>query len=263
MRRGSALLVCLILFTILLAAPVFADRSTEDLQSKVIERFDAPSAGADANSKYEYPQNHKWYVRGSKFFTGGIDKVKFDWVKTHPDALYPNGVPEGQDIRSLGIQGAFDRKGFNYLEIFPIEEKADKDGKPIESSIPIPGRAKNIDLWVWGSNYNYYVELQLRDYRGLVHVVRLGDLNFRGWKNMRVEIPPYIPQDVTYSPSRKGLELVKIVMWTRPEEAVNNFFVYFDHIKVLTDMFEQPYDGSGLGDQAVIDKLWAGSGQTK
>jgi hypothetical protein len=249
------------LFTILLAAPVFADRSTEDLQSKVIERFDAPSAGADANSKYEYPQNHKWIVRGSKFFAGGPDKVKFDWIKTHPDALYPKGVPDGQVANSLGIQGAFDRKGYNYIELIPVEDQNDKDGKPVETGIPIPGRAKFLDMWVWGSNYNYYVEIHLRDYRGLTHVLKMGDLNYRGWKNLKIDIPGYIPQDVSYVPSRKGLELVKIVMWTRPEEAVNSFYVYFDQIKVLTDMFEQPFDGSGLSEQDTIDKLWAGSGQ--
>ena len=263
MRRGSALLVCLMLFTILLAAPVFADRSTEDLQSKVIERFDAPSAGADANSKYEYPQNHKWIVRGSKFFNGGGDKVKFDWVKTHADALYPKGVPEGLDVRSLGVQGAFDRKGYNYIELIPVEDKDGQDGKPVETGIPIPGRAKNIDMWVWGSNYNYYVEVHLRDFRGMTHVLKIGDLNYRGWKNLKIDVPGYIPQDVSYVPSRKGLELVKIVMWTQPEEAVNSFYVYFDQIKVLTDMFEQPFDGSGLSDQDTIDKLWAGSGQKK
>lgn len=263
MRRGSALLVCLMMFTILLAAPVFADRSTEDLQSKIIERFDAPSAGADANSKYEYPQNHRWIVRGSKFFTGGSEKVKYDWIKTYPYSLYPNGVPEGQDVRSLGIQGAFDRKGFNYLELIPVEEKDDKDGKPVETAIDIPGRVKNLDMWIYGSNYNYYVDVHVRDYRGMIHVLKLGDLNYRGWKNLRLEIPPYISQDVTYSPSRKGLQLVKIVMWTRPEENVAGFSIYFDNIKVISDMFEQPYDGSTLADPAVIDKLWSGSGQKK
>jgi len=256
MRQGSALIVCLMMFTILLAAPVFADRTTEDLQSKIIERFDASSSGQDANSKYDYPQNHRWIVVGSKFITQGFPK--YSLVKTYPQAAFAT-VPDGADYRSLGVQAAFDRVGYNYLEFIPVEDKDGQDGKPVPMGISIPGRAKNMDMWVWGSNYNYYMDVHIRDWRGMVHVIRLGDINFKGWKNLKIEIPPYISQDVKYVPSRKGLELVKIVLWTRPEENVDGFYVYLDHIKVITDMFENPFDGSGLADPANVEKLWSAS----
>lgn len=258
MRQGSVLLVCLMMLTILSVAPVFADRSTEDSQSKIIERFDAPSSGTDANSKYEYPQNNRWDVIGSKFITQGFPKKS--WVNTRPLAL---PLPDGSTIGSLGVQASFDRVGYNFLEFIPVEDKDGPDGKPVLKGISLPGRVKSLDMWWWGSNFNYYVDIHIRDWRGMVHVLKLGDLNFKGWKNLKVEIPGGIPQDVQYVPARKGLELVKIVLWTRPEEKVDGFYVYLDHIKILTDMFENPFDGSDLADPEKVGKLWASSGDQK
>lgn len=252
MVRGSAVLLCLGLFVSLLATPVLADRSTEDLQSKVIERFDSPSGDKDVG-KYEYRQNHRWIVRGSKFVTEGFPK--FSWVKSYPQAAF-SSVPEGEEYRSLGVQAAFDRQGYNYLEFIPVEDKDGENGKPIEKGITIPGRLKRLDFWAWGSNYKYYMEVQVRDYRGMVHTLRAGDLNYVGWKNLKVEIPSSIPQDVKYLPQQKGLELIKIVLWTYPEEKVSGFSFYIDQIKAMTDMFEQPYDGSGLTDAKNVENIW-------
>jgi hypothetical protein len=46
-------------------------------------------------------------------------------------------------------------------------------------------------------------------------------------------------------------------MWTNPMERVDNFFVYIDHFKVLTDVFESLYDGNDLGDPERVQELWA------
>jgi len=253
MVRGSTVLLCLVMFVSLLASPVFADRSTEDVQSKIIERFDSPTGDKDA-SKYEYRQNHRWVVRGSKFITEG--SLKYSWVKTYPTALFPN-APASEDYRALGVQAAFDRMGYNFLEFVPVEDADSKDGKPVEKGIAIPGRVKIMDFWVYGSNLKYYLEVQLRDHRGMVHSLRAGDLTFMGWRNFRIEIPHGIPQDVATAPSVKGLELVKIVLWTYPQEITIPFTFYIDHIKVLTDMFETPYDGSLLNDPKVFNDVWS------
>jgi hypothetical protein len=268
MRQGSALIVCLMMLTILFVAPVFADRTTEDLQSKILERFDTPSSSADANSKYEYAQNHRWDVRGSKFITEGYPK--FNWIPIKPEAL---PLPDGSAVGVLGVQFAFDRLGYNFLEFIPVADQNGADGKPVPTGIAIPGRVKNLDMWVWGSNFNFYLDVHLRDYRGMIHVLRLGDINYKGWRNLKIDIPSSIPQDVKYVPARKSLELVKIVMWTRPEETVTGglddsgktvpLFVYLDHIKVITDMFENPFDGSTLADPEKMAKVWAAAGDQK
>lgn len=271
MRRGSILSVCLIVLSLLSVAPIFADRVTEDLQAIVVERFDSSTGDKDVET-YGSRQNHRWIVRGSKFVTEGYPK--FDLIKAYPDALFPR-VPEGSDYRSLGVQAMFDRKGFNTLELIPVADKDNDQGIPVETPLSLPGRVKLMDLWFWGSNYQYYVEIVLRDFRGIVHTVPVGNINYTGWRNLRIEIPKGIPQDVNYIPGRRGLELVKIVISTDPTEKVVGdapggrmtpvkgdntavpFYIYVDHIKVLTDMFESPFDGSDLADPESVQKLWS------
>ncbi|MFP4330069.1 MAG: flagellar filament outer layer protein FlaA [Spirochaetaceae bacterium] len=241
MKRGSLLFLSLILVFLVLSGTAFGQQrqATTNVQSVVIEDFDNP-------------EESRWQVTGSKFIAEGLPRV--GWVRTWPDALYRR-EPEGRELRSMGIEAAFDRRGYNFLEITPVAE--DEEGNIVPDGIEIPGRVQNMDMWVWGSNHDYYVEVQLRDYRGIVHTIDLGDINYRGWRNLRVGIPNHIPQGVRYVPQYQGLELVKIVLWTRPAEKVDGFFVYFDEIKVTTDVFEDPFDGETLADPDLVEELWS------
>jgi hypothetical protein len=76
---------------------------------------------------------------------------------------------------------------------------------------------------------------------------------------MKVEIPNSIPQDIKYLPQQQGLELVKLVLWTYPSERVTGFKMYIDQIKAMCDMFETPFDGSGLADPKIVESLWSGA----
>jgi hypothetical protein len=100
----------------------------------------------------------------------------------------------------------------------------------------------------------------------------MGDLNFVGWKNLRINIPDSIPQSQKYLPKREGLSLVKFRIWTRPNEVVvvpgmeNEKDVdkavkfYFYHIKVLTDTFESLFDGDALTNPEAYQDALGGSG---
>ncbi len=44
-------------------------------------------------------------------------------------------------------------------------------------------------------------------------------------------------------------------MWTRPEEKVDNFYIYFDQIKVLTDIFISRFDGDNLANQESVQGM--------
>jgi hypothetical protein len=93
------------------------------------------------------------------------------------------------------------------------------------------------------------------DYRGIVHKLPLGSLHFMGWRNLSVEIPKQIPQTVRYLPMEKPLSLVRFEIWTEPTERVDDYIIYFDHLKVLTDMYKQRFDGDELADQS--DEIWS------
>lgn len=249
--RPLGLLLILLLASTGLAFGQF--QATTNNQSIVIENFDDPEASP-------------WIVVAGKFVSDGFPEVAF--VETWPEALYRD-PPQGETAyRALGARAAFDRQGYNYLEFIPAE--TNDEGNLAPRAIPIPGRVRNMDVWVWGSNFNYYMDAHLRDYRGMVHVVKLGDLNFRGWRNLRLQIPSFIPQSTRYTAEFIGgevqndlrsLELVKLVLWTQPQERVNGFFVYLDEIKVETDIYRDPFDGEDLRDPEFIEQLWS-QGQT-
>ena len=246
--------------------------------SQIIESFDNPEDrdAAEWNSS-------EWLVRGSKFRTKIYDEdgnVTDEWPKSTyfeawPEALFGSNKAE-RDLKVLGVNGRFDRKGYNFIELIPAVRNDDGDLEPrhpdvyddsgsliLGNEITLPGRTKRLDMWVWGSNYDYYLEAHVRDYTGVVHVLKLGDLKYTGWRNLMVNIPNSIPQEggyVTAGGYLKELKLVKLVLWTRPDERVQDFFIYFDQIKTLTDMFSTRYDGDELADKDTIQEIWSNGG---
>ncbi|HEY9594617.1 MAG TPA: flagellar filament outer layer protein FlaA, partial [Spirochaetia bacterium] len=123
-------------------------------------------------------------------------------------------------------------------------------------SIPIPGRVQSVNMWVWGANYNYWIDAYVRDYQGIDHVVHLGSLNFAGWRNLSAGISTAIPQSRKYIPRYAGLELTKLVMWTAPDEKVDDFYLFIDELTVITDLFETRFDGEDLADPTTLNEIW-------
>jgi len=121
----------------------------------------------------------------------------------------------------------------------------------------MPGRVSTLDMWVWGSNLNFYLEAYVRDYQGVVHSLNMGDLAFQGWRNLKVRIPNNISQSKRILPRYAGMHFVKFRIWTTPVERVDNFYVYFNQMKVLTDIFESFFDGDELADPDRVHELWA------
>lgn len=229
MKKGAFSLFSLLLVLVFSLSPLMADDVTTYLEAKIIESFDDEAANG-------------WTVKGSKFTTQGYPKMTF--VKTWPEALFGKNI-ENVDRKVLGIHGKFDRKEFNAIDIIPTRP------------ITIPGRVRALDLWVWGSNFDYTLEVHIMDYKGLIHVIQMGGLLYEGWKDLVASIPDSIPQSKQYLPKKEELKIVKLVLWTKPSENVSDFYVYFDQIKVLTDTFESPYDGYDLSSPAKVNEIWS------
>jgi hypothetical protein len=244
MKHGGFKAVCLILLAGI-AVSAFGDENTVDFESVVLENFDGTS-------------DYEWRVDASKFATKTDDMTypRLTYVAAWPMALFGQNR-EGKELKSLGIWGRFDRKGYNWIDIYPVLKDEGEDAEPYE--IPIPGRISYLDMWVWGSNLDFYVEAYLRDFQGVVHNIRMGNIGYTGWKNIRAGIPNNIIQSKRVLPRRAGLTFVKFRVWTQPTEPVNDFYIYFDQFKVLTDMFESLYDGDELSDPDRVQELWAQS----
>lgn len=245
MRRGGLHLVCLLMLLLLLTPTLLvADEKTLNLESKILETFDPDTRTSD------------WLIRGSKFITEGYPKKAF--AETWPEALYGSNLEE-KELEVLGIQFKFDRQGYNYIEIIPVKE--DEEGNTVHNPIEIPGRVQQLDLWAWGSDFDYYMEAHIRDFRGVVHVLRMGSLNYVGWRNLRVNFPSYVPQAQQYTPYLAGLQLEKLVVWTQPQERVHNCYLYIDQIKILTDTFVSRFDGDELTRPEKVQEIWQSEGE--
>ncbi|MDR0400898.1 MAG: flagellar filament outer layer protein FlaA [Treponema sp.] len=250
MKQGCFRVVCLILLVYAVVVPGFSDESTALSEAFVIESFDGSTAhewiiGGRTNS-YEF----SWQAMPSKFSTDGYPRLNS--VSTWPQALFGHNR-QGTDYRALGILGNFMREGYNWIDIYPVAP--DGDGAAFE--IPLPGRVQSLDMWIWGANHHFYLDAYIRDYQGVVHVLRMGDLSHQGWKNLRVAVPSTIRQSKRILPHYAGLRFIKFRLWTRPRELLGDFYVYFDHFKVLSDTFESFYDGDELADPEHVQELWS------
>jgi hypothetical protein len=244
-----ALLLTVALLTLAGSALLFADETTISLESKVVQDFAKPEA-------------QSWFVQGSKFSTEGFPRVGY--IKGGPTAILGGDVQAAQNARSMAVAMLFDRKEYNWVDVIP----GTKD-KPIELSLP--GRVKMIDIWVWSGNFNYYLEAFVRDYRGLVYTIPMGNLSFVGWKNLRINIPDNVPQSKKYLPRHEQLQFVKFRIWTRPSEVVvipgfegspdidKAVKFYFNNMKVLTDTFESLFDGDTLTNPDVYTDALGGA----
>lgn len=216
--------------------PVVAQPSAKSLEAVVIDNFD----NAD-------DMEWTWKVQASRFVTKEGDTQ-------YPLVNYFNGIPnslvpyhkDAAEAKVLGVKVKFDRKGENWFEIYPEYNKyKDKNGNPIHE-IPFEGTVSQIDFWVWGAHYLYYLEVIVRDAAGVVHVLPAGNLNFNGWRNVIVYVPGNILQ---HSPMRSGLKNMTLMGFrvrADAKENVDDFTIYLDQIKYTTNSLDNVYDGFNL-----------------
>lgn len=234
MKQGCLKIAGVILSLFIFCFTSAADDVTKNIVSQVIDNFDNPEE-----------IGWSWAAKGSKFIMEGYPKVMLvDHVPMAIKNVYPD--PDG-GYKVLGLEAKFSRQGDNWIDIFPVNPEGEI------TEIPFPGIVSQVDLWVWGSNYNYDLELLLRDSTGRVHTLGMGSLYFAGWKNLFVNIPTSIPQTQVQLPRYKGTTLVGLRIRTRPTERVDQFRIFFDQIKILTDMFETMYDGNELATMSFDD----------
>jgi hypothetical protein len=255
MKQGSFRAVCFVLLTCTAIFSAYGDESTVNSEAVVIESFDGSTTHEwtikGRSNTYEF----EWRLDASKFASKNGDDVypKLTSVPAWPQALFGSNR-QGSDYNSLGIWGRFDRRGYNWIDVYPVEPGGET---PFE--VPLPGRVQYLDMWVWGSNLQFYVEAFVRDFQGVVHTLRFGDISYTGWKNLRVQVPTAIRQSKRILPHYAGLQFVKFRIWTQPSENVSDFYVYFDHFKIVTDTFESFYDGDELADPDRVQELWTGT----
>ncbi len=229
MKQGGLIGISLVLMLSLFCLPVFGQKAI-NYESITVDNFDTPDE-----------MDWTWNAQGSRFVTEGYPKLQYfegmpnslRWTQNDPEKTY----------RVLGMQTRFDRKGDNWIEIFPVSKETGENGEPLPYEIPLVGNVSQVDMWVWGAGYLYYLELLVRDGDGRVHTLDFGPLNHSGWKNITVKVPGYIKQQSRLLSGPRNMTLVGMRIRSDPRENVDNFTVYFDQLKILTDTFVNVYDG--------------------
>ena len=136
------------------------------------------------------------------------------------------------DSKVYGTKVSFYRRGYNSFEVRAV--------KPI----PVEGITKTVSVWVVGRSYPHVLKLILEDYMGQRFELYVGKLNHAGWKLMTVAVPPQnaagtgiVQKDYHYGTSM-GLKVVGFRIECNPWEAYGNYYIYFDDLRAVTDLYE-------------------------
>ena len=126
----------------------------------------------------------------------------------------------------LGVKTYFVDRGFDRVEILPPNEYI------------IRGKAKEIKVWVLGRKMRHTLFVKLRDYKGHIHKIKIGKLDFWGWREMSVVVPGWLPQSPSYAFLDKNLHFVSLFIESDLYEVPGTFYSYFDNLTVITDLSE-------------------------
>jgi len=113
-------------------------------------------------------------------------------------------IPKSGSNYVLGVKTYFCEQGFDRVEISPPHEYI------------LTGKPRQFSLWVLGRNFNHTLFIKLKDYRGKIHKLRMGRLNFFGWRKITITVPGWLPQSSRYELLHNRLHFVSVFVVARP-----------------------------------------------
>ena len=126
----------------------------------------------------------------------------------------------------LGVKTYYMDRGFDRVEVLPPNEYI------------IRGRAKEVKIWVLGRKFRHTLYVKLRDYKGNTHKIKMGRLDFWGWREMSAIVPGWLPQMTNYAVMDRNLHFVSFFVEHDRFEAPGPFYFYLDQFRVVTDLSE-------------------------
>lgn len=189
------------------------------------------------------------------------------------DVKYLDYNKNKENLQVLGVKFRFTYPGNNEVTIRPprtdkfkimrykgfvsendftsADQKKDPSDRPKLVQQPIygiefPGVAKAISVWVCGRGNDYDLESWIEDHKGDTHILKMGNLNFVGWRPLTAKIPDYIPQFSDTYPATRTAIFKQFKIRSNPRSTGDTVVLFFDELRILTDAFEVHFDGADL-----------------
>jgi hypothetical protein len=187
-------------------------------------------------SKFEDPGFWRVYMPLDQ---GLITSRRFEGAPADKEPI-PEEVELGIDEPDryvLGVKAEFFRRMNTQISIQPLRP------------IAVPGITKTISVWVVGRNANHRLMVVISDQFGNTAYLPMGTLNFTGWRELVVAVPPNIVQRNARYANREGIRIMGFVIEPELSEAFGEYYVYFDGLRATTDLFaEESRDPDDLPD---------------
>lgn len=142
-----------------------------------------------------------------------------------------NGITHKNDF-VLGVKTYISDRGADRVEVYPPNEYI------------IRGKAKEFKVWALGRKFRHTLFIKVRDYRGNIHKLKVGRLDYWGWRELSVVVPGWLPQSATYAMLDKNLHFVSFFVESDQYEVPGTFYTYLDNFRVVTDLSEFTGDSS-------------------
>lgn len=239
MKKSAVALASLALLASM-CVPLVAQPSSRAVETFIVDDFDNKGE-KNAYQQMAGIEQWTWNIHASRFIDSENGFPKMDYFPGQPNSLKALNKNKEDEPKVLGVKTSFNRKGENWFEVYP-----EVDGKPYE--IPFVGTCTQIDFWVWGANYLYFIDLLVRDADGRVHTLPAGNLAFNGWRNVIVSVPGSIRQSSRLRSGPSAMTFVGFRVRTDPDEYVDDFNIFFDQFKYTTNTLSNIFDGYELKD---------------
>jgi hypothetical protein len=154
-----------------------------------------------------------------KIAGGPLDKEP---IQAEVDA----GIDEADDY-VLGVKAYYYKRAPEYILIRP------------RRPIPIEGITKTISFWAVGRNYEHTLKILLRDFFGNYAELTVGKLNFSGWKQLTVAVPPTLIQKDLHYNNNMGIQIEGFRIDCDAKDTIGTYYIYFDDLRAVTDLFSE------------------------
>jgi hypothetical protein len=226
--------ILIILLVLSVATGIFAQQRQE------IGYPDAERLGMDSAQQYlkevsvEKFEKDGYWISYMSSDDGYVTTRLFSGAPAAKEAIMEEEGLGIQDRYVLGTRVDFLHRGYSSARIYPIRP------------IPIEGITKTVSVWVVGRNYNHELILLLEDSLGKPFELNMGKLNFQGWKQLTVAIPPQaedalsgIVQRNYHYNNQMGIRITGFRIDFNPWEAYGSYYVYLDDLRAVTDLFAE------------------------